>query len=69
MTKILKTPSLESVEEHFKDAKVVECLVSKEHYNIKGGEIEYVIYGYWIDLDSEILKVWNDSQGFATIIK
>jgi hypothetical protein len=67
---ILEKPTVEEIQLHFKDAKVVECLANGEHYNVKGGELNLTIGCFWYDLPTdEILKVWNDSQGYAKIIK
>ena len=67
--KILKKPPIEEVKEHFKNAQIVECLFSKKQYNVKNGEINFIVNCYWIDLNVIILKVWSDSLGYAKIIK
>tara|TARA_R110002051_G_C8481665_1_gene461745 strand:+ start:387 stop:584 length:198 start_codon:yes stop_codon:yes gene_type:complete len=65
MKKILETPSLESVEEHFKGVTSVYCLVTSGIESIQGNEIEFAIDCYWIGS----AKVWSCSQGYAKIIK
>ena len=68
--KILERPTLEEVIEHFKGVEVVECLADGLDYSITGGEWIAVIDCFWLDLTSgEIAKIWNDSQGYAKIIK
>ena len=65
MKKILETPSLEEVQNYFKDAKEVECLTGLGFDNIEFEPVEYEIDCYWIGN----AKVWDCSQGYAEIIK
>ena len=67
--KILERPTLEEVIEHFKGVEVVKCLSDGLHYNIIAGDIEFDIGCYWMDLLDEVVAIWNDSQGYAKIIK
>lgn len=66
----MNTPTVEEVQEHFKNAKEITCLqmginvsiayVSKYQYNEKNKS--YTVLG-------GVVMVWNEQSGFAPIVK
>jgi hypothetical protein len=70
----MKTPTLEEVKEHFKNAKQVKCLSSDRIYDLTKIKIIKDIHewhdGYWIDAEVSVnnIKIVDECSNFAEII-
>lgn len=70
----MKTPTIEQVKEHFKDAKIVRCLFSGTESDITRPkyDIEYLEGDYWITPrkhPGHNLELWSRTKGYAEIIE
>jgi hypothetical protein len=70
----MKTPTLEEVKEHFKNAKEVKCLSSDRIYDLTRIKIIKDIHewhgGYWIDAQVSVsnIKIVDECSNFAEIL-
>lgn len=64
------TPTLEEVKEYFKDAEIVECLYTKEKYNITNSIIRSDRAGYfeaWFEEKSDYCRLYKNLE-YAKIL-
>lgn len=71
----VKTPSIEEVQEYFKNVSKIACAIDGEIFDIEKdcvGEIHYYNLEYWIDSKrhkKSNLCVWNPENGYAKIVE
>lgn len=66
----MKTPTLEEVKERYKDAEIVECLYTKEKYNITNSMIRSDREGYfeaWFEEKSDYCRLYKNLE-YAKIL-
>ena len=70
----MRTPTLEEVKNHFKNAKIVKCAYDEDQFDLEidvVGDIYFYNEEYWMDTKSNFrtnLQVWSEDIGYADIL-